>query len=256
MIWINSKFNMDKANSKNAWPIGKIIKKWANDANIKAEYFESIESTNIHAKKSHVSLVITDQQTHGRGRGNNQWISPKYGDYFLTTWIFNTPSAVQPIFSPLVGLALYRALQKTWDFKNHLSLKAPNDIYLGRGKLAGILIETINQSQKVKVLVGIGINIFSHPQSLKKKVNATSLAKHHLPLEEKYIRNLASYLWQELYTNSDSALLESLVSYISSSKREEIKNVLNRHPLQTHYQNVLPDGSLKTSSGIIPWQDI
>ena len=237
-------------------PLGQIIKKWADNANIKAEYFEKIESTNTYAKESLASLVITDKQTCGRGQGTHQWICPQYGDYFLTTWIFNISSSVQPIFSPLVGLALYKALQKTWNFKDNLSLKAPNDIYLGNGKLAGILIETIQQSKKVKVLVGIGINIFSHPKNLKEGINATSLAAHHLPVRENHIKDLASYLWQELYTNTDSALSESSASHITSFKREEIKDALNKDPSKIDYKNVLPDGSLETLSGIIPWQDL
>ena len=236
--------------------IGKIIKKWADSINVKAEYFEKIESTNTYAKNSNASLVITDRQLYGRGRGNNQWICPEYGDYFLTTWIFTLTNSVQPVFSPLVGLALYRALQKTWDFKDHLSLKAPNDIYLGHSKLAGILIETINQGQKVKILVGIGINILSHPQNLEGKTSATSLLAHHLPVEEFHIRSFTSYLWQEMYTNSDSALSESSDSYITPLKREEIKIALNKHPSKMHYQDVLPDGSLKTASGIVAWESL
>ena len=245
-----------KVKSKCMRPVGKIVKKWADDSNINAEYFEKIESTNDHAKKSENSLVITDYQTCGRGRGNNQWTCPRYGDGFLTTWIFTISDLVQPIFSPLVGLALYTALCKTWNLNDTLSLKPPNDIYLGREKLAGILIETISQSKKTKVLIGIGVNIFSHPQNPEKGLNATSLAACHLPLDETHIRNFTSYLWQELYINPDSALSESLVSHITPSKRENIKTALNKHPSKTHYQNVLPDGSLETSSGIIPWQKL
>ena len=236
--------------------VGKVVKKWADDLNINAEYFEKIESTNDYAKKSNASLVITDDQTCGRGRGNNQWICSRYGDCFLTTWIFTIPDSVQPIFSPLVGLALYRTLHKTWKLKDNLSLKAPNDIYLGHGKLAGILIETINQSKKTKVLIGIGVNMFSHPQSPKEGLNATHLLQHGLTLDETHIRNFTLYLWQELYTNTDSALLQSSLSHITPSKREEIKTALNNHHGKTHYQNVLPDGSLETSSGIISWQNL
>ena len=246
----------DTPKSKHTQPVGKIVKSWADDSNISAKYFEKIESTNAYAKNSNVSLVITDEQTCGRGRGNNQWICPQYGDCFLTTWVFIISRPVQPIFSPLVGLALYRALHETWEFKIDLSLKAPNDIYLGSGKLAGILIETINQSKKVKVLVGIGINMFSHPQNLEGGAVATSLAKYHLPLDKSHIRSFTSYLWQELYTSPHSALSESSASHISLSKRKEIKIALNKHPGKIRYQNVLPDGSLKTPSGIIPWQNI
>ena len=240
-------------------PVGQIIKSWADGLKIKAEYFKRLDSTNNYAKNSKASLVITDQQTFGRGRGKNQWICSEYGDYFLTTWIFITSQVTQPILSPLVGLALYKALQKTWQFKTHLSLKAPNDIYLGSGKLAGILIETTSQSEKTKVLIGIGVNIFSHPKQLKNSFKATSLI-HHLSLEEKldekHIKCFLSYLWQELYTNSQSALSESFVSDLTLSKRQEIKAALNKYPGQMYYQNVLPDGSLQTTSDLISWQDI
>ena len=98
--------------------------------------------------------------------------------------------------------------------------------------------------------------MFSHPQDLKGETTATSLAEHSLPLDKNYIRSFTSYLWQELYTSPYSALSESSSPYITSSKREEIKIALNKHPRKVHYQNVLPDGSLETSSGIIPWQNI
>ena len=104
--------------------------------------------------------------------------------------------------------------------------------------------------------MGIGINIFSHPQNLKEGISATSLAAHHLPVRENHIKDLASYLWQELYTNTDSALSESSASHITSFKRGEIKDALNKYPSKIHYKNVLPDGCLETSSGVLSWQDL
>ena len=243
----------------NRQPVGQIVKHWADNLNIKAEYFKKIDSTNNYAKNSRASLVITDQQTSGRGRDHNQWICPEYGDYFLTTWIFKTSQVTQPILSPLVGLALYKALQKTWQLKDHLSLKAPNDIYLVNGKLAGILIETISQLEETKVLIGIGVNIFSHPKNLEDRSEATSLADH-LPsqkeLDKEHIKKFSSHLWQELYTGPHSALSESFVSDLTFSKRQEIKAALNKYTGQTHYQDVLPDGSLQTSNSIISWQNL
>jgi len=54
---------------------------------------------------------------------------------------FFAPS-VQHLTGPLFGLALYRATQTIWPHLP-LSLKAPNDLWLGSGKVAGLLIETI-----------------------------------------------------------------------------------------------------------------
>ena len=228
--------------------VGQIIKKWADDFNLNAEYFKTLGSTNDYARKSKASLIIADAQTSGRGRGHNQWICPQYGAYFLTTWILRPPIHPQPLFSPLTGLALYQALQKTWPLKS-LSLKAPNDIYIEDQKLAGILIETLSQSGHTKVLIGIGINMRSYPLSLQ----ATSLAQSDQPVNENHIRCFLSYLWQQL------SELASEASDLSLKKRQAILKALNQHPSkqgQNKYTEVLPCGSLRTNKGIIPWYTI
>lgn len=237
---------------KTVKPIGHIIKKWADDLGLPAEYFEKLTSTNDHAKNSSAALVITDQQTSGRGRGHNKWMCPSYGDYFLTTWIFRPSKPVQPILSPLVGWTLYQSLQQTWMSLNDLSLKPPNDIYLKHHKLAGILIENLTQAEYSKVLIGIGINMLAYPSSLQ----ATSLAEHNQPIDQQHINCLLSHLWQKL---SQESIPEALQSQLTLQKRQAIQQALNQHPLRkgkNKYKAVRSCGSLETDQGIIPWQDL
>lgn len=232
--------------------VGQMIKNMADELGFAAEYIERLESTNDYARKSSADLIVTDHQTKGRGRGDHQWICPKDGDYFLTTWIITSVKQMQPIFAPLVGLALYHSLQTTWPSLKNLSLKAPNDIYLGHRKLAGILIESFNQATYFKTLVGIGINVFSHPPNL----SATSLAQSGVSIKEQHIKCLLSCLQEKLYFEVSK---DAVTSKLTLQKRLALKQALNQHPdrlNQKRYTDVLPDGSLQTYQETIPWQDI
>jgi BirA family transcriptional regulator, biotin operon repressor / biotin---[acetyl-CoA-carboxylase] ligase len=57
-----------------------------------------------------------------------------------------------------------------------LRLKWPNDVLIGQSKCAGILAESIAESGSIAAVVGIGINLASHPHDLGRA--ATHLAEH------------------------------------------------------------------------------
>ena len=44
--------------------------------------------------------------------------------------------------------------------------KAPNDLYLEEKKLAGVLIEFLSQGENSALIVGLGLNVFSHPKDI------------------------------------------------------------------------------------------
>ena len=48
--------------------------------------------------------------------------------------------------------------------ENSLFFKSPNDIYIYKKKVCGILQETILKESKKYLIVGIGINILSNPK--------------------------------------------------------------------------------------------
>ncbi|MBE6542757.1 MAG: biotin--[acetyl-CoA-carboxylase] ligase, partial [Ruminococcaceae bacterium] len=58
-------------------------------------------------------------------------------------------------------------------------IKWVNDIYLGDGKLAGILVESINNYEKMiseYLIIGVGVNIDHSPEIVDAPYNAASLA--------------------------------------------------------------------------------
>lgn len=65
-----------------------------------------------------------------------------------------------PTLALLAGLALYETVSPLLADPSTLSLKWPNDLLIGRAKLAGILLERESDA----VVVGIGVNLAAAPQ--------------------------------------------------------------------------------------------
>ncbi len=64
------------------------------------------------------------------------------------------------------ALDLQKALKAVWP-DLPLRVKAPNDLYLGRGKAGGILLEALSQGSKKALIAGLGLNVFSSPEHAK-----------------------------------------------------------------------------------------
>ena len=124
-------------------------------------HFNSLDSTNTWLQKNGKcgDICISNQQTAGRGRRGNKWISPDTGNiYFSLMWCFDSPIQQIKHVSLLgltVGLAVAEALHEV-GLQNH-GVKWPNDIYWQQQKMGGILLE--NTSPSNKVIIGIGLNI-------------------------------------------------------------------------------------------------
>ncbi|MCE7988886.1 MAG: biotin--[acetyl-CoA-carboxylase] ligase [Caldilinea sp. CFX5] len=119
------------------------------------------------------TIVVAEEQTAGRGRGERRWETPT-GQALLFTLIFKAPLPLPPLFFPmLAGLALSQGLV---DYLPALApvvgLKWPNDLLLGTtmtdaGKVGGILIESRYRGAEVEaVLVGCGVNVLQEGSAL------------------------------------------------------------------------------------------
>ncbi len=133
----------------------------------------SIGSTNdaAQAEADHAPLRpvwhVADAQTGGRGRRESKgWTSPSgnlYASLFLPA---PGPAAVLPQLSFVAALALDDALtQIDPGLFNRLRLKWPNDPLLDGRKLAGILIEGVSRGAATHAVIGIGVNVTSHPEA-------------------------------------------------------------------------------------------
>lgn len=147
--------------------IAQWTKKWAEKRNHPFIFYTRTTSTNDKAKeyfsdkkKNKLLLFITEFQTKGRGRRNRQWMNSD----MMVSWSYTLKKAPQPITTSLMGLALYKALKKSW--KDCLfKIKKPNDIHVNNRKIAGLLIEVVNKGPLNQLIIGAGMNVFTHPAS-------------------------------------------------------------------------------------------
>lgn len=125
--------------------------------------YKSLPSTNSEVKKPgyrHGDAVIAKEQTAGRGQRGNKW-SSKAGENLTFSLVWEPTfleAKRQFLLSEAVALALTDALG---EYGIKAKIKWTNDIYVGRKKICGILIEhDLGTDAKLsRTIVGIGLNI-------------------------------------------------------------------------------------------------
>jgi BirA family biotin operon repressor/biotin-[acetyl-CoA-carboxylase] ligase len=133
-------------------------------------YQASIDSTNALAKRladqeaPEGTLVITEEQTAGRGRRGRTWASPA-GASLLFSVLLRPPVEGDRVFvlTMVLALAGIKALSRVAGVR--AMIKWPNDLYVGTKKLAGILTEFSVRGKKIDwAVLGMGMNVYWHPE--------------------------------------------------------------------------------------------
>jgi len=111
------------------------------------------DSTNERARAlaaagaPHGTLVTADEQTAGRGRQGRAWAAPA-GSAVLMSLVLRDLRDALPLAA---AVAVCEALPA------EAKIKWPNDVWLDRRKLAGILVE--GRPQEGWAVLGIGLNV-------------------------------------------------------------------------------------------------
>lgn len=241
--------------------IGAITKEWAIANQLYVHYESSLKSTNDLAKtkafdeglmSEPLCLFLTDHQTSGRGRGKNTWQDASPGSALLSSWGYLLNAKPQPTTSCLVGLAVYRALTATWPFLAW-NLKAPNDIFIGEKKVAGILLESVLQADEVRIIVGLGINVIKAPT----EVPTSGSILESLPVGTPLLgQDWTSFLERLLFEITDA--ISRCEEPLSTTDQMSLLKALNDNPnLQEYYEKVESTGSLILESGkSVAWWEL
>lgn len=134
------------------------------------EYLPETQSTNDVALKMVASgnlavptLVLTDRQLSGRGRGSNRWWS---SDGALTFSLILRPELIGLPIERWPRISLVAALAVCTAIEEHLEgefaqLKWPNDVFCRGRKACGILLEVPSATPPAPrhLVLGIGINV-------------------------------------------------------------------------------------------------
>jgi BirA family biotin operon repressor/biotin-[acetyl-CoA-carboxylase] ligase len=115
-----------------------------------------VASKLAHEGAPHGVVIGADEQTAGRGRRGTTWVSPPLAGLYFS--LITRPSAATlPLITLAAGVAVRDGIAASTGLA--AQLKWPNDLIVGKRKLAGILAEGVSiGSPNQAVIIGVGVN--------------------------------------------------------------------------------------------------
>ena len=162
------------------------------------KYFKTIPSTNNEAKKhldkngQHGYVIITKNQTNGRGRRNNKWFSIPNKSLTFSIIINKHKIKNNQLLSIIPAIAITNAIKKVSNIQ--CAIKWPNDIILNNKKIGGILIET----KFDYIVIGIGLNVNEKHNELNTQIEKSSSSLKNNNSEEIKLELLLATILNEL----------------------------------------------------------
>ena len=138
-------------------------------------HFRTTDSTNARARElaaagaPHGTLVTADEQDAGRGRQGRSWLAAP-GEAVLLSLVVRELSPMLPLAAAVAVADACAALAPSGE----VAIKWPNDVWIDRRKVAGILVE--GRPQEGWAVVGIGLNVRTREFPEELREIATSLA--------------------------------------------------------------------------------
>ena len=130
--------------------------------------FKKVKSTNntaIRLIKNNIcnaGMVVADDQSSGKGQYGRKWISYK-GNLFVSFFYEVNLNNLSISNITKINCILVKKLLSKY-IKKKIIFKKPNDLFINKKKISGILQETISISNKIFLITGIGININKNPK--------------------------------------------------------------------------------------------
>ncbi|MGQ9473344.1 MAG: biotin--[acetyl-CoA-carboxylase] ligase [Candidatus Caldatribacteriaceae bacterium] len=166
--------------------------------------FGELSSTNTKAKilaqdgYPEGTLVVAEYQTQGRGRLGRGWFAER-GKSLTFSLLLRPP--IEPEMCPSLGLLTALLVAFTLEeFGFSPTLKWPNDLYLQGKKVAGILLESSTELDRIEwIVVGIGlnVNVSGFPEELQSSATSLFLETGKLIKRWELLRSFLSLLGRE-----------------------------------------------------------
>ena len=223
---------------------GGIVKHKLNTKFIGANivHFDTIGSTNDYAKKIAIesnngTVIISEEQTSGRGRRGKEWHSIKGDGIWLS--IILKPDIYPhkaPFITQIAGASIVKALG---NLGIDASIKWPNDIIVNNKKVSGILTELGAEIDRIDYIVlGMGMNVKTMDFPDEIKSIATSISKEGYDVKRidivKNILQAFEVLYLDYIENNDkskcirickesSAILGKNIYIINGDQKRKVK---------------------------------
>ena len=184
-------------------------------AALNVSLFGKVDSTNNVIRNDinygHFDFVIAEMQTHGRGRGDNVFISEMGGLYMSV--LLEDDGEMTDYITPLAGVAVAKTLIE-YGFEPRI--KWVNDVFVHGKKIAGILAERVIRRGKLYIILGIGLNVGNASFGEYGEI-ATSMALQRP--ERRRVCDVAA------------VLIDNLNTLIKTGEKKDVMNFYRKHSL-------------------------
>ena len=160
-------------------------------------------------------VLVADEQTAGRGRRGHKWFARAQSSLMFSA-VLAPPTIERPArFLLLVAVAAARALESCGCAG--ISIKWPNDLFVGDRKLGGLIAEQVRGPEGSALLLGVGLNLSAPEPPMPPEIARRSSHANLAPGFDTRDRVLAALLEQL------SELLEALQTPAEAGWREEFR---------------------------------
>ncbi|MCK5779033.1 MAG: biotin--[acetyl-CoA-carboxylase] ligase [Rhodospirillales bacterium] len=196
------------------------------------------------------TLIWSREQTEGRGRRGNNWISPKGNFYSSLIVRPDVPAARAAELSFVTGCAVFDTIGEVCDPGYDCRLKWPNDILLNDGKVGGLLLETKAEAGKSVeyVIIGLGVNLKSHPKDTPYPATDFVDQGQAVPdtvFLEAYARHFME--WASKWVDEGFAPIRAQWKWRAAGIGKEITVRLSDQTLEGVFEDIAEDGALMLS---------
>ena len=198
-------------------------------------FYDTVISTMDLAKKliGNVNdigtIIVAQNQTHGRGSNNRKWISN--GGDALFSFILKFSIKHIHLLALTTSYSIMQIIKP--ETKSLLQIKWPNDVLVDKKKISGVLVNNyVNNSEEIWAVVGVGINVNSNPENIVDLIYPATSMKN-LTNKKFNVKNLIekfSERFNQDYLNliSDDNFYQKIEPHLYSIGEESIiRNIYN-----------------------------
>lgn len=186
-------------------------------------HFKTIDSTNTYGLKNFEHLedktvIITDEQTNGRGRFDRIWVSENYDNIYLSFILKPEQKEYITNLTQYLSVATAKTIE-SYGVDAHI--KYPNDVLVNNKKICGILCEgSLKKNVLQGIVLGIGINL-NMPKEVIETIDRPATSLNLITSKVINKEEFLNKLLNEFFENYEKAVEKGFLYF----KEEYLKRI-------------------------------
>ena len=122
----------------------------------------------------HLTTVVAEYQTKGRGRRGNEWISARGTNLLFSILIRSeADTSLWGRIPQIAGMEFIRTVESEFSPNESITMKWPNDLFFADRKWAGILVESRLGNENSFAVLGMGVNCLGRAEEYSSELQGS-----------------------------------------------------------------------------------